>query len=339
MTESASSDAAVADAALALEDLAVVDVAAGGAASAGTASAGTASAGTASAGTALAGTASDGTAAASRRPGAGAGASGRLRAVLLGLILPVALIGCWELVSAVGMFSAALVPPPWTVLRTLGDWAGVSGNGRMFYDGKLFGDIWATLVRVGVGFALAAVIGCALGTAIGVSRVAEQVFTPLLRILGPMPPITWIPVAIVVLGLGARTNYFLTFLGAVFPIVAATAVAVSSVGRDLLRAGRMMGHRQLGLISSVVLPFALPSIVGGLRIGLGLSWMMAVTSEMLAVHSGLGYTLWNAYNYLDYPAVFAAMAVTGLCGLATDALLLALTRRATRWHAETGVRS
>jgi ABC-type nitrate/sulfonate/bicarbonate transport system permease component len=67
--------------------------------------------------------------------------------------------------------------------------------------------------------------------------------------------------------------------------------------------------------------------------------MMAVTSEMLAVHNGLGYTLWNAYNYLDYPAVFAAMIVTGICGLLTDALLLTATRPATRWHAETGVRS
>jgi NitT/TauT family transport system permease protein len=125
----------------------------------------------------------------------------------------------------------------------------------------------------------------------------------------------------------------------VFPIVASTAVAVSAVGRDLLRAGRMIGHSRAGVVWHVVLPAALPGIVGGLRIGLGLSWMMAVTSEMLAVHSGLGYTLWNAYNYLDYPAVFAAMIVTGLCGLATDALLLTVARPATRWHAETGVRS
>jgi ABC-type nitrate/sulfonate/bicarbonate transport system permease component len=114
---------------------------------------------------------------------------------------------------------------------------------------------------------------------------------------------------------------------------------VSGVGRDLLRAGRMMGDGRAGLIGHVVLPSAFPGIVGGLRIGLGLSWMMAVTSEMLAVHNGLGYTLWNAYNYLDYPAVFAAMIVTGICGLLTDALLLAATRPATRWHAETGVRS
>jgi NitT/TauT family transport system permease protein len=114
---------------------------------------------------------------------------------------------------------------------------------------------------------------------------------------------------------------------------------VSGVGRDLLRAGRMMGQNRLQLIWSVVFPAALPGIVGGLRIGLGLSWMMAVTSEMLAVHSGLGYTLWNAYNYLDYPAVFAAMIITGLCGLVTDIALRAATRPTLRWHTDTGVRS
>jgi NitT/TauT family transport system permease protein len=263
----------------------------------------------------------------------------RLRRVATGAIIPVVCIGGWELLDLAGTFPPALVPSPMTVLRTLDTWAGVSGQQHLFYSGHLMSDIRATLVRVVVGFVLASVIGAALGTAIGVSRRTEELLTPLLRILGPVPPITWIPVAIVVLGLGERTNFFLTFLGAVFPVIAATSVAVSGVGRDLLRAGRMMGRGPFGLTLTVVLPAALPGIVGGLRIGLGLSWMMAVTSEMLAVHSGLGYTLWNAYNYLDYPAVFAAMIVTGLCGLITDSLLRLATKSTLRWHTDTGVRS
>jgi NitT/TauT family transport system permease protein len=260
--------------------------------------------------------------------------------LVVGAVIPVALIAGWQLLDSAGVFPKALVPPPGTVLRTMGTWLGTGGQaGNMFYAGKLLGDVWATLVRVLVGFALAGGVGVVLGTMIGVSRRSEEALTPLFRILGPVPPITWIPVAIVVLGIGQRTNFFLTFLGAVFPVIAASSVAVAGVGRDLLRAGRMMGRHGLGLIGTVVLPAALPGIMGGLRIGLGLSWMMAVTSEMLAVHSGLGYTLWNAYNYLDYPAVFAAMIVTGLCGLLTDALLRAATRGALRWHTDTGVRS
>jgi NitT/TauT family transport system permease protein len=259
--------------------------------------------------------------------------------VVLGLIVPVLIIAGWQLVVSASLFPSALIPGPLTVLDTAEDWLGVRHDPQMFYTGHMFSDIGATLVRVLVGFAFASVAGVALGTAIGVSRLVDGLLSPLFRILGPIPPITWIPIAIVIFGIGQDANFALTFVGAVFPVIAATAVAVSGVSRDLLRAGRMMGDGRAGLIWRVVLPSAFPGIVGGLRIGLGLSWMMAVTSEMLAVHNGLGYTLWNAYNYLDYPAVFAAMIVTGICGLLTDALLLAATRPATRWHAETGVRS
>jgi NitT/TauT family transport system permease protein len=259
--------------------------------------------------------------------------------VLLGLIVPAAVLACWQVVVSVNLFPSALIPGPVATARTAEIWLGTRHTPVMFYSGHMFSDIGATLVRVLVGFALASAAGVALGTAIGTSRLVDGLFSPLLRILGPIPPITWIPVAIVIFGIGQDANFALTFVGAVFPVIAATAVAVSGVSRDLLRAGRMMGDGRPGLIWHVVLPSAFPGIVGGLRIGLGLSWMMAVTSEMLAVHSGLGYTLWNAYNYLDYPAVFAAMIVTGICGLLTDALLRAATAKATRWHAETGVRS
>lgn len=264
----------------------------------------------------------------------------RVRRVVVGAIVPIVLVLAWQGLDAVRVFSEALIPTPTTVLKTLGDWLGVTHHGRgLFYQGKLLGDLRATLQRVVIGFLLASVVGVSIGTAIGVWRWAEELLTPLFRVLGPIPAITWIPVAIVVLGLGERTNYFLTFLGAVFPIIAASATAVSGVGRDLLRAGRMVGFNRGALIGRVILPSALPGIVGGLRIGLGLAWMMAVTSEMLAVHSGLGYTLWNAYNYLDYPAVFAAMIVTGLGGLATDSLLRAAANPLVRWHHDTGVRS
>ncbi len=263
-----------------------------------------------------------------------------VRRALVGSVIPLGLLGLWQMLDVVGVFPKALVPPPSTVWSTLGSWLDGSGRaGNMFYAGHLSSDVSATLGRVLVGFALAGAIGVALGTAIGVSRWTEEALTPLFRILGPVPPITWIPIAIVVLGIGQKTNYFLTFLGAVFPVIASTSVTVAGVGRDLLRAGRMMGRRGIGLIATVVLPASLPGILGGLRIGLGLSWMMAVTSEMLAVHSGLGYTLWNAYNYLDYPAVFAAMIVTGLCGLVTDSAVRFASRRALRWHTDTGVRS
>ena len=264
-----------------------------------------------------------------------------LRRVALGAIVPVAAIGCWQMLGVLKIYPPALVPPPLAVLKALGGWAGVVGGpqAHLFYTGNLVSDMTATLIRVLAGFLIASVVGVALGTVIGISRTFEELLSPAFRIIAPVPPITFIPISIVLLGLGDTTNILLTCFGALFPIVAATVTAVSGVHRDLLRAGRMMGRSQFGLVRSVILPAALPGITGSLRIGLGLAWMMAVTSEMLAVRSGLGYTLWNAYNYLDYPAVYAAMLVTGVCGLATDALLRLATRRALRWHVDTGVRS
>lgn len=263
----------------------------------------------------------------------------RLGRICLGAIAPVLFIAAWQFVVSHDILPSAVVPGPGKVLNTFQIWLGTKKTPQMFYSHKLFSDIGATLVRVIVGFTLATVVGVLLGTAIGVWRLADNLLTPSFRVLGPIPPVTWIPVVIVIFGVGQSANLALTFIGALFPVIASTVTAVSGVNRELLRAGRMMGQSQLGLIRHVILPAALPAVVGGLRIGLGLSWMMAVTSEMLAVHSGLGYTLWNAYNYFDYPGVFAAMIVTGLCGLLSDIILQLAMRKPTQWHTETGVRS
>ena len=257
----------------------------------------------------------------------------------LGLIIPILILGLWEFVTATQLLPSAVMPGPVDVWESFLNWAGASRTPQMFYTGMLFVDAGATLGRVALGFLTATVIGVALGIAIGVWRTADEVFTPTIRVLGPIPPVTWLPVVIVVLGVGPASNLALIVIGGAFPVIASTITAVSGVNRELLRAGRMMGRGKLSLIGHVIFPAALPGILGGMRIGLGLSWVMAVTSEMLAVHSGLGYTLWNAYNYFNYPGVFAAMIITGLCGLVTDFLLQLSMRRFTRWHVETGVRA
>jgi NitT/TauT family transport system permease protein len=262
---------------------------------------------------------------------------GMVRKWVLGISLPIAVVAVWELVVHLRVIPEALLPAPETVLGALGSWA--FGGSNLFYSGQLFTDLTSTLIRVLGGFILAALMGVAVGTLIGRSRLFEELLLPTLRALGPVPPTTWIPIAIVFFGLGEQTNIALTFIGAVFPVLASTIVAVLGVDRALLRAGRMMGFGTMKLTLRVILPAALPGIVGGLQIGLGLSWMMAVTSEMLAVHGGLGYTLWNAYNYLNYPGVFAAMAVIGLCGFGTDVILRSAARPVLRWHADTGVRA
>ncbi|APZ43746.1 ABC transporter permease [Acidihalobacter ferrooxydans] len=265
----------------------------------------------------------------------------RFTNVVLGSLVPVTLFLLWYFVGYFNIVPSSLVPTPGQVFEAFVNWFGLSAGHapQMFYSGMLLSDIYSTLFRVVAGFLIATVAGVGFGIAIGMSRSVDTLFSPTFRLLGPIPPITLFPLAIVILGLGETTDVFLTAYGAFFPILAASITAVMGVHRDLLRAGRMMGHRMVGLILFVIIPAALPGISGSLRIGLGLAWMMAVTTEMLAVHSGLGYTLWNAYNYFDYPAVYAAMFMIGLCGLLTDAVVDLLTRRAIKWHSDVNARS
>lgn len=261
--------------------------------------------------------------------------------LVLGAIVPAGLLLLWYAVGYFNIVPDSLVPTPGQVYESLLNWSGLFRKDfpNLFYSGMLLADVTATLFRVVMGFLLATVAGVGFGIAIGMNRMVDTVLSPTFRLLGPIPPITIFPLAIVLLGLGDTTNIFLTAYGAFFPILAASITAVTGVHRDLLRAGRMVGYKTLGLILYVVIPAALPGITGSLRIGLGLGWMMAVTSEMLAVHSGLGYTLWNAYNYFDYPAVYAAMFMIGFCGLLTDSLVLLATKRAVKWHDDVNARS
>lgn len=264
----------------------------------------------------------------------------RFANISLGVIIPSMILIVWLLDGIFHWLPSALIPTPHQILLALQVWSGHAAERyrQLFYWNMLVSDISVTLFRLIVGFLLAVFIGVTTGIAIGMSSFADHLLTPTFRVLGPIPPITIFPLAIILLGLGSQTNIFLTFYGAFFPIMAASATAVAGVPRDLLRAGKMLGFNAFHRIIFVVLPSALPAIIGSIRLGLGLAWMMEVTSEMMGVHSGLGYTMWNAYNYFDYSEVYAAMLVIGLCGFVSDYIVRLLTNKSVAWHAQTGVR-
>lgn len=259
----------------------------------------------------------------------------------IGLVLPISILIFWFSVGWFKLVSPGLVPTPLSVYKALLTWNGIkisAGSSNLFYYNTFKSDFFVTLIRLVSGFSLAAFLGVLAGIGIGMNRYIDSFFTPIFRILGPVPPITIFPLAIVIFGLGDQTNIFLTFYGAFFPIMAASIASVSSVSRDYLRVGRMLGYGNIVIISKIVLPAALPGIAGSLRIGLGLAWMMEITSEMMGVHSGLGYTLWNAYNYFDYPAVYACMITIGFLGFFTDVLVRLITRKLLYWHDDIGIR-
>ena len=182
------------------------------------------------------------------------------------------------------------------------------------------------------GYVIAAALAITLGVAIGWWRWAERMIEPTLQMLRPIPPVSWIPLAIIWFGIANKPAIFLVFLGAFFPILMNTIHGVKTVNRDLLRAAAMAGARESQLLRFVVVPAALPSIFAGLRIGVGSAWMLTVTAEMVAVKSGLGYALWDSYYFLRYDLVIASMISIGLLGYLTDLIVKAIMNRLLRWQ-------
>jgi NitT/TauT family transport system permease protein len=219
----------------------------------------------------------------------------------------------------------------------LADWVfGTDGNTQT-YSGHWIYDMAASLSRVLAGFAIATALAVALGVAIGWSRATEVIIEPTLQMLRPIPPVSWIPLAIIWFGIANKPAIFLVFLGAFFPILLNTIHGVKSCDRNLIRAGAMVGGNNREPLRLIVLPAALPNIFAGLRIGIGSAWMLTVTAEMVAVKSGLGYVLWDSYYFLRYDLVLAAMASIGLPGFLSDFAIRTVMARVLHWQRNTTI--
>jgi NitT/TauT family transport system permease protein len=193
------------------------------------------------------------------------------------------------------------------------------GMAELLRENVLWADIVDSLRRVAIGFGAASVLGIPLGLILGWYPEADQVVNPVMQILRPISPIAWIPVAIIFFGIGDNAAIFLIFLGAFFPIVVACIDGVSNVPSVYRRAGRNFGLSPSQLLTKVVFPAALPQIIVGLRIALGIAWLVVVAAEMIAVESGLGYLVIDSRNSgKRYDLVVAAMLLIGVIGLALD---------------------
>ncbi len=243
-------------------------------------------------------------------------------------------IWLWPLVTAALLLAVWQYSVLWTRTNVfpspLGVWHGILG---LSHEHVLWADIGASLRRVAVGFGAAVLVGIPLGLCLGWFPALHQVVNPVLEILRPISPIAWIPVAIVFFGVGDPAAIFLVFLGAFFPIVVACVGGVSSVPPLFRRAGRNFGLSNAQLLRRVVFPAALPQILIGLRIALGIGWLVVVAGEMIAVDSGLGYLVIDSRNSgKRYDLVVAAMLIIGIIGLILDAGFRTIERiRSVRW--------
>ena len=201
-------------------------------------------------------------------------------------------------------------------------------------DGTLWDHIGASLFRVGAGFLLAVVIGIPIGLLMGWVHGAFTTMNPIVQILRPISPIAWIPLAILWFGVGDLSPIFLIFLSSVFPTIVQTASGVQTIDRQYLRAADNFGVRGVKLFFQVVIPAVLPQIIVGLRVSLGIAWLVVVAAEMIALRSGLGYLIIDSRNAGNrYDLVVAGMVIIGLTGLLLDAMMRRLERlKIVRWR-------
>ncbi len=234
-----------------------------------------------------------------------------LREAWPSLAIIAALIAVWWV--AVVITQTVIFPTPWAV---------VTGTWELLQDGTLARHIGASLMRVGVGFGLAVCVAVPLGLWMGWVRGAYRTLNPLFQILRPISPIAWIPIAILWFGVGDASPIFLIFMSSVFPMVVQTTVGVHSIEKRYLRAAENFGVSRRKMFLHVVIPAVLPQIIVGMRIGLGVAWLVVVAAEMIALRSGLGYMIMDSRNAGNrYDLVVAGMIIIGLIGLSLDLIM------------------
>lgn len=257
----------------------------------------------------------------------GAGAD-KLRAILLGLVVPLLLLVLWHIATTRQW--TRLIPSPAETAVYMVDFV-VGGIHDDAFSATAHIHLLASMQRVYGGFALAAAVALTLGILIGRVPAARQMFDPFLQVMRPIPVTAWLPLSMILFGLGAKSAFALVFLGAFYPILLNTVLGVKSVDPKLLEAASMLGCRGHSQFTRVVLPAALPSIFMGLRLGLGLAWFVIVVGEMTGVPQGLGAVIMDGRTLSRTELVICGMIIIGIAGFLSDLIVVAIGRRLLRW--------
>jgi ABC-type nitrate/sulfonate/bicarbonate transport system permease component len=257
------------------------------------------------------------------------------RRVAVGLAFPVVLVALWSVLSATGVLSDRLLPAPADVLQSGRDFLFASKRsavpGVVPFRGAALEHIRASVGRWAVGYGIALCVGLPLGLGLGLSRWVSAAVDPLFQGLRSVPITAWLPISLVWFGLGNGAARFIIFVGAVAPIVVATADSTARVPRQLVDTARMLGTRQRDLARRVYVPAALPGIVTGLRLGLTLGWTTVIVAELTGASRGLGAMMFSAREVSRLDQIIVGMVAFAVIGLAGDVLLRAVARPLTRW--------
>jgi len=236
--------------------------------------------------------------------------------------LSVGIIGGWQALFQLGYLNPLLLPPPSQVALTFWD---------LVKSGDLPRHIGMSVLRVLEGFGIAAVLGLALGVAIGLSRSVDRWTDLVIQVVKPIPPIAWIPLAILWFGIGEQSKVYIIFLGAFFPIIINTIDGIRQTDHKFVELARILAVPRFKFVRQVVLPGALPAIMTGLRVGLMVAWMCVVAAELIAASSGIGYLIMDARQLSQSDVVLVGMISIGVIGKLMDSLIKLLETRLIRW--------
>ena len=257
------------------------------------------------------------------------------RRIVVGLAFPTLLLTVWSILSATGLLSDRLLPAPADLARSAREFVVAPQReavpGVVPFRGAAVEHIRASVGLWAVAYAIALCVGLPLGLGLGLSRWMAAAVDPLFEALRSVPITAWLPIALVWFGLGTGAGRFLVFVGAVSPIVVATADSTARVPRQLVDTARMLGTRPRDLARRVYLPAALPGIVTGLRLGLTLGWTTVIVGELTGVSRGLGAMMFAAREVSRLDQIIVGMATFAIIGLTGDILLRAASRPLTRW--------
>lgn len=240
------------------------------------------------------------------------------------IALSITILAIWQGLFHLGCLKPIILPPPSQV--ALAFW-------ELLRSGALVRHIGISVLRVLEGFAIAALLGLGLGIAIGLSRTLDRLTDLIIQVVKPIPPIAWIPLAILWFGIGEQSKVYIIFLGAFFPVIINTIDGIRQTDHKFVEVARILAVPRSRFVRQVVIPGALPAIMTGLRVGLMVAWMCVVAAELIAASSGIGYLIMDARQLSQSDVVLVGMITIGVIGKLMDSLIKRLERRLINWKA------
>ncbi|MBV9261438.1 MAG: nitrate ABC transporter permease [Pseudolabrys sp.] len=255
----------------------------------------------------------------------------RTKAIAATVVPPIVvlaiILGVWELLCRK---AGATLPPPTKVWKDTKELIFDPFFDRGGLDKGLFWHLSASLQRVAMGYAMAAVVGVALGTLVGQSMWAMRGLDPIFQVLRTVPPLAWLPLSLAAFRQGQPSAIFVIFITSIWPIIINTAVGIRNIPQDYRNVAAVLRLNPVEFFVKIMVPSAAPYIFTGLRIGIGLSWLAIVAAEMLIGGVGIGFFIWDAWNSSHISEIILALIYVGLVGFVLDRIVAAIASMVTR---------